>query len=568
MKMTKRGECLVFWNKNKNTLPFSCWGLWLMLVAVGGFHTFLACGISAVFLLYFIFGKNNKQPVPLLGAGAVALLLVAAYALSSLWGVERGSAILGFFQFFPLPLYLLLAAREGEEQKALDTLPLFLGVMTLVSLLGSVLPVVKDYFTVAGRLGGFLQYPNTFGLLLLVGELLLLTKEQWKKVELGVLPLLILGILLTGSRTVFVLAVLGNLVGIFLVRNKKVRLGLLIALPVGVAVTVAVCLMTNNLDLLTRYLSLSVWESTFVGRLLYAYDALPVVLRHPFGLGYLGYAYLQPSFQTGVYQVMYAHNDFLQILLDVGWLPFLGLAALLGTCFVTKKLPLSRKLILGVMTAHALLDFDFQYVGVFALYLLLTHPVSLGQFSLKTPKMAGVVAGVLIAPCLYFGCFSAIGFFGGHDLSYKMLPFTTKGAVARVENPATTEQRQQLGELLVQHNPHYYLGYHLLGNCAYSSGDFGELIEYQTMAMERAPFNTEIYTMYAYELYQGVQMYSRAGDTTSARICHGELAGLENTVNRAMAKQSSLGKQIDDQPDFAQVKKTVQVLLNALEEEQ
>ena len=45
-----------------------------------------------------------------------------------------------------------------------------------------------------------------------------------------------------------------------------------------------------------RFLTTSLHSSTLLGRLLYAQDALPVILRHPFGLGYRSYTYMQGSF--------------------------------------------------------------------------------------------------------------------------------------------------------------------------------------------------------------------------------------------------------------------------------
>lgn len=59
----------------------------------------------------------------------------------------------------------------------------------------------------------------------------------------------------------------------------------------------------KNIAFLERFYVFSIKESTFVGRLLYYYDALPVIRKNPFGLGYMGYYYIQQSIQTGVYFV-------------------------------------------------------------------------------------------------------------------------------------------------------------------------------------------------------------------------------------------------------------------------
>jgi hypothetical protein len=191
-------------------------------------------------------------------------------------------------------------------------------------------------------------------------------------------------------------------------KNKKIRWSVLACLPVALGVAVLICAVTGNMDVIARYLSLSFLESTFVGRLLYAYDALPVVCSHPLGLGYLGYAYLQPSFQTGMYTVLYAHSDFLQILLDVGFVPFLFLLFVVGKTVFSGDVPWTHKWIFLVMTAHALLDFDFQYLSVFGVYLLFT-PALKKPVKIRRPLWGRVLAGALVPVCLYFGTGLLIG---------------------------------------------------------------------------------------------------------------------------------------------------------------
>lgn len=125
-----------------------------------------------------------------------------------------------------------------------------------------------------------------------------------------------------------------------------------------------------------RFLTYSLSPGTFYGRLLYYRDALPVILKHPLGLGYLGYFETQGSFQTGVYTVMHVHNDLLQIFLDAGWLP--GILCIVSfvrmlTGGAKKKgaehrLPL--RMIVTVIVLHSLLDFDLQFVSVVFVLLL------------------------------------------------------------------------------------------------------------------------------------------------------------------------------------------------------
>ena len=80
---------------------------------------------------------------------------------------------------------------------------------------------------------------------------------------------------------------------------------------------VILAVAAGSAGILERFTNISFGASTFLGRILYVQDALPLILKHPFGLGYYGYYFIQQSVQTGVYTVVNAHNELIQILLDV-----------------------------------------------------------------------------------------------------------------------------------------------------------------------------------------------------------------------------------------------------------
>ncbi len=90
-----------------------------------------------------------------------------------------------------------------------------------------------------------------------------------------------------------------------------VRTVVAVAAVAAVALFLTVAAVWGNPELLRRFLVLPIKSSTFRERLLYARDVLPVIFTHPLGLGYQGYLYLQGSFQTGVYQTRFVHNELL-----------------------------------------------------------------------------------------------------------------------------------------------------------------------------------------------------------------------------------------------------------------
>ena len=293
---------------------------------IGVYYEWLSCIVS-LFLVGYLFycriaaGKIKFPLTPLMAACSV---IVIFFAISPLWAVDKGMTVFGAVKFLPLPLFCISISQTESSQrdKLLMTVPVTGTVMTAVSFALSLVPKLSGFFLVSGRLSGFFQYSNTFAAYLIVG--LIITVLGYKKfsLQIPISAILLFGIFMSGSRTVFILLALSVLFFIIFIKNKKTKfliLGIFISLTVLAAIFAAV---TGRLDTIGRFLTASLNSSTFIGRILYYKDSLPVILKHPLGLGYMGYYFLQGSFKTGVYTVVNIHNDFLQILLDIGWLPF------------------------------------------------------------------------------------------------------------------------------------------------------------------------------------------------------------------------------------------------------
>ena len=94
---------------------------------------------------------------------------------------------------------------KQKRESVWDILPDLLALITLVSIVLYFIPASREYLYSAKRLGGVLQYSNTYAALLLVGFIVLIYREEKKKIDYMEEIILIAGILMTGSRSVFVL---------------------------------------------------------------------------------------------------------------------------------------------------------------------------------------------------------------------------------------------------------------------------------------------------------------------------------------------------------------------------
>ena len=250
-------------------------------------------------------------------------------------------------------------------------------VMILICAVAYVIPGARQLLFSGGRLGGFFQYANTMALYILIAIVVHLfsmemvgEQRKEKAIYFGKLLIMVAGLMWTGSRTTLAMFVL--ILIWFGIRQKRYKLTAGIIGGTAAAAVIALAAF-GKFSSFARIFTISAYNSTFWGRFLYWQDAIPVILSHPFGIGYGGYMRIQPAIQTGVYVTRYIHNDYLQIALDHGIIAMLAFVALLirSISASVKSRDELRSTLLIMIAVHAAWDFDLQYYAITALLLLL-----------------------------------------------------------------------------------------------------------------------------------------------------------------------------------------------------
>lgn len=527
------------------------WILLLSLVLSGGFNEYVGCVLSAIIsvLLIVKIAQNRNLVVNINITSLSIAVITLLYLISCFYAIDSGMAFVGFLKFLLVLLYMLLLMQDkGIKEHLIALLPyvaLALGVLSLVLMY---IPITKDYFTVSDRLAGFFQYPNTFALFLLVGELTALSKEKLKPIDIISALLLIILLLFTGSRAVFILAVFSNVLIIFFRKGKKVKILLGIVVAVLAVAVLLMLPLFNNSEIFSRYFTISFSESTFIGRLLYYFDAFPLILRHPFGLGYMGYYYVQQSIQTGVYSVMFIHNDFLQLLLDVGWIPCLLFVVGIIKSFFRKGNSAGKRIILLTVFLHCLFDFDLQFISMFFILLLFLNYNDGKQFELKKGAVfvfSFVITGLL---SLYFAVALGLAHFGFNQAADSMFPGNTQNKVDLLIAEDDIVAQNEIADRIISQNEYVQIAYSAKARYAFSQGDFESLISYKNKIFQIAPFSYDEYEDYCYMLIQGIQLYKQAGDEYSTEVCEQQLLKTADRLDRLDDKLSNLGRKIVDQP--------------------
>ncbi len=521
---------------------------------------FISVALAALLLRLLRQGRLclTKSPAFLASAGLVIFLLLGVF-----YGTDRGMAPVGAVQFLPLPLFVLALEQFTQEQRESIVPYIRYGAFAMVPLsllLGFALPQ-EGWFLVAGRQAGFFQYPNSYALYLLCGVVAVLFGKPPRFGMLPWLAVLTLGILLSGSRTVFILLAAVLLFSAIYEKDRKRRLQVISVLVLAVLAGIAYAAVTGDRSGAGRFLTISPQSSELLGRLLYARDAIPQILQNPFGLGYMGWYWLQGSFQTGVYTVTHVHNDLLQLLLDVGWVPtLLFLWAILRGLFSKRNSP-CRRMLTAVICLHALLDFDLQFVSLALLLLFAADAEAQATVHIRRRVLPAGLLAVCIAASCWIGSASMLAYFGHERGACRVYPGYTTALISCLEE-ADADETEELADRIRQLNRNAVPVWKTRARSFFSSGDYKNYAETQKEIIRLTKYQLSSYTDYFQNLRKAYETCARTGNPAVAAWCLDEMAGIPDMLKDAENGTSRLGRMIQDQPELT-LPKEMTVWLNA-----
>ena len=528
---------------------------WLLLLCpflFGCFFPWASALVSLVLItLLFLLIRRGllccTYSAPFLAAASIVLFHLGGI----FWGTDHGMALVGAVQFLPLPLFILLIEQYTPEQRLnlLRRMPYTASMMVVLSVLLSRFPLLEGWFLVAGRQSGFFQYPNTYAIYLLFALVLVLFSSPLRFGQLPWLILLTIGILLSGSRIVFFLLLVVFLVFFLTEKSKQSRLNVLVVAVPALLGSILYVLLTGSRESIGRFLTSSLTASEFVGRLLYAWDAIPVILRHPLGLGYTGYRWLQGSFQTGVYSVQHVHNELLQLLLDVGWIPAGLLLWALWCGLRSPEGGVCRKLLLAVLLFHNLLDFDTQFISVALLLFLVVDTEPKAETSHRFGLLAPVSLTVLAVLSLWLGSASFLYYVRKPASALRVYPAYTAALVDLLPD-ASGQELGPLADRVLHLNQSIALAHDAKAEVDSSDGNFSGMCSHKQEAIRLSRYNLAEYLDYFDLLRCSRDLYLQTGDTVSADRCMALIEEIPAMLEAADNQTSRLGQMIHDQPNL------------------
>ena len=309
---------------------------------------------------------------------------------------------------------------KGSITKEINLKEIILKTLLYCSAVSSLIFVIYQGGVLKLRIYGNLGYANSYALIILI---MLILNELFKlhKTYVFFQITFILTLILTGSRnTLFYFGIFIIIKFILYLKNKDENfyvlvfdtgvatfIYILISLkyyPLLVLVPIVVYLtyeLTNklsdkvkivaavfiigvtflvatytNLNTISRLKNFSLNSSVLQERLIYYQDGIRHIVNNPIGSGINSFEYRQFYEQSAFYDVKYIHNSFLQVGYDtgiLGMISFIGLFIYGFIKIIKERSDDNVWLAFAYLITflHSLLDFDFSFVSIFIIFILI-----------------------------------------------------------------------------------------------------------------------------------------------------------------------------------------------------
>lgn len=398
------------------------------------------------------------------------IILISGF-ISVLVGIDKGESIYGFLR---LCVYLIVGIavqqiREKDRRRILLSIPVLGIVLSICSLFHNSVIFQHWIALPTGRLAGPFEYPNTMALFLLLGVIIVEHLEKCGKYIVQLL--LIVGVIATGSRTIFVVLCIFLLYRYVQCRGRnKTFITFMIVVSLIVCITVV---FEQNLQGLSRFMRININSSTLQGRLLYWEDAIRMLIKHPFGLGYMGYFYLQQAEQTGVYSVRFVHNEWLQWMLDYGILAGIGLVRYLFRQFKRKKIGDMEAELLCIIMVCSFFDFHLQFTSIVCIVMLLFPGEDVICFDRRhCIYWCIIMLGMVAATALLIADITAwrFAYYGDYKQAMQWNPLSSQYKQEYLLQSKDLKSAAVYANRLLKDNQYLYVAYLIRSNAAAQEG--------------------------------------------------------------------------------------------------
>lgn len=537
------------------------------ILGLSNVYTKLFFGAVIFISLLILILTSNKIEISF-SKNTIAGLVIFVFSFITIFtGINREKSFTGFlillsyaaFVFLLMKLQKDYGSHEDFIESMLHTLPETAAILVIVSAICSTIDFINKIVLINHRLSGFFQYANTMGLYLLIALIFYFYREKdnnkgFSKIyDDYILPIIIVvGIIWTGSRFTFVLFA-ATIIFIF-IKKKEERKKLLVISIVIIAALICYAAVSGNMKSFARIFTFSK-NSTLMGRFLYWVDALPIIIRHPLGLGYLGYNQIEPLIQHGVYDVKFIHNEILQCFLDYGWLSGAAFIFLFVNGIVKSKG--RERLVLVILFIHCLFDFDFQFFIIAWIFLaLMPFHENIKTISVNKGGRVGVSLVTLFSLIflLQFGISNCLDYFGRPDLAINLdrcNEFSLEKVMIVSFQNKEYDDAKIYAERVIAQNENNVEARNVLSSLAEMNQDYDDMIPHKEIAVKTDRYNMEEYDDYIGKLSKAIEFYKENNDEEKSKDTISKLKEIPDFIKETKNSTNPLSYKTVDAPDFS-----------------
>lgn len=536
----------------------------VMVFAICAFGLFYECfaalaACACGSLLVWKACRSGRLQLPGNLLGWMLLLLPAMGLLTLPFAIDKGMAAMGIVKFLPVSFFLLLIQSESEENRdrILDMVPDAAAIITGLTLLSWFTPL-KETFYINGRYSGCFQYANSYAAFLMVCIFLLLFREAGDRRERGKTAVeaivLMSGIILSGCRAVFFLLLIGlTIQSILSLRKKEKRILPILFAVLGVIVLgLVIAMLSGEMYGFARYTQIHLKSSSLMARLLYNLDGVKMLITHPLGLGAKGFLFYQGSVQTGNYSATYAHNELLQMALDVGIIPAALAAFGYIKLLMQGKTALRSRLILLLLGVHVLFDWDFQFPVLLMILACLICEDGKKEISIGTIRkglMASVV-GIAALLSLWMGTASCLELLQKYETAAAVYPWLTSSQMRVISQSSDSEKKYEAAEQICKQNDYCTIALQCMAEKKAQEGDLDGMVSYAKRAMKSSRYNKEGYEIYIYMLSYAIETANAAGDADSTYRYLQAVQEAQEQIRSVEAETSAYAEYLYNKPEI------------------
>ena len=201
------------------------------------------------------------------------------------------------------------------------------------------------------------------------------------------------------------------------------------------------------------------------------------------------------------------------------------------------------------MIFHALLDYDFQFISI-CLVLVLLLPVRTVKVQLPSlgralaACMAAAVCLISLAP----GRSDLQYIYKNYDITEKIYPNTVSEINLLTDLEQSDEKRRELVDLILGRNGSASAAYAAAAQLYFQEGDIASMATYQKAAIRTDPYRYTLYTDYLTMLSESAAQYALEGRREEAYYCAAFAQEIPEMLEELKERTSPLGWQLSVQP--------------------